>query len=283
MNSGVKTLLTIDWDFFVPEAPNWGLHNFEEDFFIYDVWDIRAVYKDMHNKMKTSGLERVFWEEVKNKLDLHKVNYVDVSDSHKLAYDIAVENGVTKIISLDAHCDMREEKNCINCANWLMALLNKGMEATLILSEYTNERIDSIDCNGHKVDILDLKKFINSSGIIDVDYIHICRSGAWTPPWTDGVFNEFTRELGKPIMLDDDLRPRSFSFEEAKNKYGKSLKGLRLEGIKTIYEWCGECDTEVELDAVFEEQECPNCGKRIVPCNICMMIGLGCDTGCHLK
>lgn len=35
------------------------------------------------------------------------------------------------------------------------------------------------------------------------------------------------------------------------------------------YEWCQECENEVELDTRFEMQICPSCGKPIAPCNLC--------------
>ena len=35
------------------------------------------------------------------------------------------------------------------------------------------------------------------------------------------------------------------------------------------YEECPHCDTEVKLKRKFKVQECPNCGKDIMPCSIC--------------
>ena len=59
-NDSRKTLLTIDWVFFVPEDD--GHLSIEEDFFIYNVWDILAVYNNLHNRLYTSGYELEFWE-----------------------------------------------------------------------------------------------------------------------------------------------------------------------------------------------------------------------------
>lgn len=49
----------------------------------------------------------------------------------------------------------------------------------------------------------------------------------------------------------------------------------------TIEEYCPHCDTTVELEFDFKVQECPNCGKWIVPCSICPLDG--CPTKCPLE
>jgi len=43
-------------------------------------------------------------------------------------------------------------------------------------------------------------------------------------------------------------------------------------------EECPECETEVELSPVFKVQECPNCGKPILPCSICRDLDLSPDS-----
>ena len=40
-----------------------------------------------------------------------------------------------------------------------------------------------------------------------------------------------------------------------------------------VWERCPHCDEEVMLDAELKVQTCPNCGKRIVACAMC----LACD------
>jgi hypothetical protein len=41
------------------------------------------------------------------------------------------------------------------------------------------------------------------------------------------------------------------------------------ELTEKCWEWCQECEDEVELDTRFEMQICPSCGKPIAPCNLC--------------
>lgn len=40
----------------------------------------------------------------------------------------------------------------------------------------------------------------------------------------------------------------------------------------TFPEWCPSCEEEVELENIFDIQECPNCGELILPCNKCSIV-----------
>lgn len=37
----------------------------------------------------------------------------------------------------------------------------------------------------------------------------------------------------------------------------------------TCDEWCSECDSEVVLPSTFELHRCPECGREVLPCNLC--------------
>lgn len=51
-----------------------------------------------------------------------------------------------------------------------------------------------------------------------------------------------------------------------------------------IYEYCSFCDCEVALKNEFKVQICPECGKYIVPCNICPLLADGkCPNLCPLS
>lgn len=49
-----------------------------------------------------------------------------------------------------------------------------------------------------------------------------------------------------------------------------------------IFDWCGSCESEIELDAVLKEQICPNCGERVVPCASMCSIICDCPKNCPL-
>lgn len=49
-----------------------------------------------------------------------------------------------------------------------------------------------------------------------------------------------------------------------------------------IWEWCPECDSEVQLEDVMKVQKCPECGADILPCTYCIDIYGGCATPCRI-
>lgn len=59
------------------------------------------------------------------------------------------------------------------------------------------------------------------------------------------------------------------------SSFAKPFNTLRImkETNKT-YEVCPHCEQEVKLDAELKVQTCPNCGRSIVTCSMC----LACDT-----
>lgn len=48
---------------------------------------------------------------------------------------------------------------------------------------------------------------------------------------------------------------------------------IEPEDTKHVWELCPECEEEVMLDTELKVQTCPNCGKRIVPCAMCLACG----------
>lgn len=44
-----------------------------------------------------------------------------------------------------------------------------------------------------------------------------------------------------------------------------------------MIEGCPWCDTEVEIEAELKEQDCPNCGRSIMPCSYCRDLENECD------
>lgn len=51
-----------------------------------------------------------------------------------------------------------------------------------------------------------------------------------------------------------------------------------------VYEYCPHCDCEVALKNEFKVQICPECGKAIVPCNLCPLLAENkCNGKCPLE
>ena len=85
-------------------------------------------------------------------------------------------------------------------------------------------------------------------------------------------FISLTFHHGKVMTLQE--YERYHDYEEDKNE---NVRFAEL--TDKCYEWCPECEEEVELDTRFEMQICPSCGKPIAPCNLC---GGYCPTPCPL-
>ena len=189
------SLLSVDWDYFIyTQKENWGSY-IENNKNIINLWYKRYI----QSKAKGKNIKKAFqlsldvdnfWEEIKKYFEFGKNIKVYVSDSHALSYDIAKENGCNRVYLFDAHSDLGygglSSLNFeVNCANWLGKLLKS--------------------------------KLIEEANIISA--IHICRSGAWTPPWFDDRFFQFIKELGVPYKIIDcptrkwDTKNISFSDE----------------------------------------------------------------------
>lgn len=126
-----------------------------------------------------------------------------------MSYDIAKENNCRIVYLFDSHADLGyggllSLNFKVNCSNWLGKLLKDKLikEANIIYSPYTTEKpeyfkpMNSIYNIGY-YDFNDLDISIKVSAI------HICRSGAWTPPWLDKKFTQFINALGVPYEIAD--------------------------------------------------------------------------------
>ena len=230
-----RSLLSIDWDYFIySEYESWGSLT-ENDRNLIDLWYKRYLQeksrgKDIGKSFYLSGDLDRFWERIKNRFIFTEDIKVYVSDSHALSYDIAKEHNCTVVYLFDSHADLGygglSSLNFeVNCSNWLGKLLKDAQirKANIIYSPYTTEKpeffealnsmyniqyFESLEDLDNKKELhngkdLDNKSFDNSEqgkGIM-VDAVHICRSGAWTPPWFDEKFMHFVNDLKVPYKI----------------------------------------------------------------------------------
>lgn len=201
-----KCLLSVDWDYFIySKGINWGSY-FENTRSIIDLWYKRYIKE----KMQGREIERsfvltpewdTFWDEIRRRFYLNRDAFAFVSDSHALSYDIAKETGCDTVCSFDYHADLgygglESLEFEINCSNWLGMLLKDGQvkEAYIFYSSHTTERPEYFSQinNTYNVNYSSLSDLSKS---FTVAAVHICRSGAWTPPWFDEKFNEFVSAM----------------------------------------------------------------------------------------
>lgn len=203
----VKCLLSIDWDyFFYTKSENWGSYS-ESKRSLIDLWYKRylqekAMGRDIRESYKLAPELDTFWESIKNRFLFVKDIKAYVSDSHALSYPIAKENNCSIVCLFDSHADLGygglSSLNFeVNCSNWLGKLLkDKQIKAAYIFySPYTAEKPEYF----RQINSIYHVKYCNLNDLnisFLVSAIHICRSGAWTPPWLDDKFVQFIDAMG---------------------------------------------------------------------------------------
>lgn len=205
-------LLSIDWDYFIyTKKVNWGSYT-ENKRSLIDLWYKRYIQekelgKDIQDSFRLSSELDSFWNRIRKCFEFAKNIKVYVSDSHALSYNIAKENNCNMVYLFDSHADLGygglSSLNFeVNCSNWLGKLLKDRqiVKANIIYSRFTAEKPEhfksinsTYNVGYYSFDALD--KGIRTSAI------HICRSGAWTPPWLDERFVQFIDALKIPYKI----------------------------------------------------------------------------------
>lgn len=200
----MKTLLTVDWDYFCPEKPEWDLGHSESLAFLDMMWRTRFGLMD---KITTNGAEKGFWKALGTFGKGTALTYV--SDSHIFAYGLL--SGIDHVLIVDAHHDCWKEDSLgvekaqrkVYCHNWLRVWLSKSKKrsATWLVPAWSEGQFSLPDDMKGRVDVI---HSIEKWGDKPIDRVHVCRSGCWTPPWLDRKFIEFVEERGGiPIKQQD--------------------------------------------------------------------------------
>ena len=209
-----KCLLSIDWDYFIYTQTNWGSY-IENNRSLIDFWykrylQAKARGEDIQKAFQLSSELDGFWTKIKKCFKFVKDIKTYVSDSHALSYKIAKENNCRAVYLFDSHADLgygglSSFNFEVNCSNWLGKLLKEKIieEAWIIYSPYTSEKPDYFKAINSLYQVR-YGSFADMAGkAIGVSAIHLCRSGAWVPPWLDEKFNRFIAALGLPYTIVD--------------------------------------------------------------------------------
>lgn len=192
---------SIDWDYFFPdEHPyDWGLNEFPASL-LNRLWVIRAgnvpiftkAFKDRNIALYNflPDIERIntFWNHIKT-----KDSSIVITESHAELFKIidAMEIEIT-LYNFDAHHDIYSDKN-LNCGNFVYHLLNEGyLKPENYHIVYPHWREDSLDGLIVCDDIEKINTYYQIPEDLPIfNIIFICRSGAWTPPWSDDHWINF--------------------------------------------------------------------------------------------
>lgn len=210
----MNTLLTIDWDYFMPYINMMNTSYMENKSNIENHWykmylENKYCGRDITKTMRSADFLNGFWDKLSEKFKFDENTKLIVSDSHKEAYYAAKEFDCNEVLNIDAHTDLgyggMESLNFeVNCANWLGKLLKDKVidKGEIVLSPYSIEDPDDFEeiNNNFNIEYKDIDAIEENT---EVKAIHICRSGAWTAPWLDCEFEEFIKEPGLQCEIRD--------------------------------------------------------------------------------
>lgn len=245
-----RIYLSVDFDYFCRELPEWDWGHAETSVYSEIVWPTRVRHLE-GTSLETHALPhpRDFWTKLTEAgFNFDDCESVDVADSHMFAAPDFIDRapGKVEIVNFDAHHDMgyKEwpelkrkwlDKGRVDCSNWLLALLYKFHETTASVVypawKGTREVDDGSKSWTHKPIKGRFSYHVYSEELLrrlagDVVGIFIAKSSAWMPPWHDKAFADFvdraaaTAGVTAEIPYESQERcnpidPRPFNLEAA--------------------------------------------------------------------
>jgi len=228
--------LSVDWDYFFPNIDEWDYGHKENDFFITDVWNLRAssTRDPMKHLLPKPGY-KTFWKR------LRQLNIIPpiclVAESHLRGADAVslLEGKVDTLVVFDQHTDIYPQNLKYRlCQNWLLLLMRRyptmsvinvlpdfkegdWIEKVQIAPEFIAEKLSDI---AGRLTILQESEFFSMAQKLlgkhpNAMISFICRSGAWTPPWADDAFEEFLSDVEHMDFPEHAPQPREFDREGA--------------------------------------------------------------------
>jgi hypothetical protein len=159
-----------------------------------------------------------------------------IADSHAFAFQHAYlfhDRGAPfHVISFDAHHDLGYRAdavndeiadNCVSCESWLYHLLRTSPATTVevVYPDWSGrqEWEESADKRPHlrpyhdRITINTFNEWKQQSVSVKpqpAEGLFLCRSGSWTPPWTDQQFLDFIAAIENPVLHYQDVEVRNF-------------------------------------------------------------------------
>jgi hypothetical protein len=202
-----RVLISVDWDYFI-NAKRRTLCSLRDNYRNnYLRW-----YKEYLQNPRLTLLYSLlpnrgdFWAVLGQRYRLYSSTLLFISESHKYSYYLSKILDCQKVINFDAHADLGYSGYpnvgaYTHCANWLGRLVNTAQveEAEIVYSPYTHEKAaDFRDFlkSGLTIHFTRLDKLGAQPQNEVVAGVHVCRSGAWTPPWYDQEFDRLINVSG---------------------------------------------------------------------------------------
>lgn len=263
--------LSIDWDYFTPKAIDiWEDNCINEELFnLWDMWkNERWLLKS--KEMGTSGVEG-FWSWLERWFVISRGRRAVVSESHQAMHDL-LEGRHKTLILFDSHHDCyylssyNEDSGNTDCGNWgtywlrrrnrsgrvvwVSQLRDADRETYLGRAEYDVRKGVHAYAPKKAERIFDAmcKK---AGGRIRLDFVHICRSGSWAPPWTDAAFLKFLKDS----KLDCEVIRKPPWRGASVKDWDPTLDRWRVAKMQQLYNSLQRENCEAEDDTIQERRD----------------------------
>lgn len=218
-------LLVIDWDFFFPNPwiakkdmtfehlLEWDWSHQESRFFIEAIWPIRAIpFLRRGSLPGTSGEEQGFWDHFRFSDDAR----LYVSDSNCYSGIAPIwSSDVKRVVLCDAHHDSGYNGSAkrltvrgeVTCDNWMARYRRK--KRFVVYPDWHDTNRDGTP----EIEVPRLEWSDFDAASVEFDRVHVCRSGAWVPPWLDEQFLDFVDRFPSPApaaWLDQPENPQAY-------------------------------------------------------------------------
>ena len=203
----MKTLLSVDWDFFFPDIAPYDWGHQESQLFYEAIWITRCSSINLLTRelaVDKMVPDRSLLEEFWGRMVKGKPKQLFISDSHLDLYKVLEKIGPCLIDNYDAHHDFgySDKFKDVDCGNWALRAWERGLNPSYRLfypgwRRESPEKIPEWYPRDEEGDLFPIFHGLNISPN-HYDYIFICRSSAWTPTWSDPEWMKFIRHWGSP-------------------------------------------------------------------------------------
>jgi len=195
-------ILSVDWDYFFPDTFPFDWGHRENVFMCEAIWNFRITSRNLLTKARAIDVFRprkrdleTFWESIYPTTRPEPLSLC-ITESHRDLYtylkwinrQFKVE---IEVFNFDAHHDIHYgQKDEPECGNWVVRsyIDNLLQKYTLI---YPRWRLHSAE--GFGTDFEYDRYFKIPDVLPSFQFVFICRSSAWTPPWYDHKWLEFVK------------------------------------------------------------------------------------------
>lgn len=217
-------ILSIDWDYFFPNSAFYDWGHDEKVFFLELIWQLRLNHHNYSNGNEafteyTPTIPKNFWKKVIKGTPIAII----IAESHTAITSYPDFDNVS-VTNLDAHHDCGYGSTTeLNCGNWAT---NKGIKKYHLYYPLWRK-----NCRESEPVRTPDSVHYGLPQPAEYDYVFVCRSGCWTPPWYDNKFRSWIKRSGLTIIYIDGYanRNRSLTMKKA-----LELKKQDFEVLKHI-------------------------------------------------